>query len=156
MRIVSDGGCGAHEHRFVVDVVADEHGRGGVRASQQRRQGIALVGQALGQDVDDALAAETPERRLDPLQERLDADQRRAGVGSEAVVQGERELLVLDGDAGGGEVAGMGGDALAQRVEGRACPRRLRLDRDPRRRDCRSRSAARSRAAAARRRRCGR
>jgi hypothetical protein len=44
-------------------------------------------------------------------------------------VQGERELLVLDRDAGGGQVACLGGDALAQRIEGRGGPRRPGLDR---------------------------
>ena len=76
------GRSGPAKHRFIVDVVTDEECRAGRRSLDQAGQGIGLVGRAGGDDVDDELAAEACQGRLDAFQNVLDAARAAAASGA--------------------------------------------------------------------------
>ena len=149
----------AREHRLVVDVVADEHRRAAPRArAPAMRRASALSGAPAADDVDDALAAEAraaPGRC--PAAARSMHASAAPRVRRQPVVQRERVPLSSTSTPASASASALHGDAVRAAHRAR-CARRATAGpaRDPRRRGCRRRSAARSPGAGARRRRCGR
>ena len=105
------------EDGLVVDVVPDEESGSRAAALDQRRQGVALVRHATGDDVDHALAAKAVERRREITEQRLDRRQRDGAVGGKPIVKGERILFVFDDDTGLGQRRRRDDEAMAQGIE---------------------------------------
>jgi hypothetical protein len=99
------GGADAHtvdavqlEHVFVAAVVADVEHRGAADLLAEPPDGRALVGAVRGHEVDHVVAVDDPRHVSERFRRGEDFRVRALAIGGLAIVQGERNALVLDDD----------------------------------------------------------